>query len=121
MIGDAAHRVHPLAGQGVNLGWHDVILLTELLEKAAAEGADLGRTLSCTLIFIFLGSTTYLSNYDTAAQRYNVPIMVAIDWLNRLYRTDAAPLVALRSLGLAAFNQLTPLKDLIVRQLSVNK
>lgn len=43
---DAAHRVHPLAGQGLNLGFGDVKLLTELLAEASYNGTPLGKTLS---------------------------------------------------------------------------
>ncbi|KAK6026311.1 ubiquinone biosynthesis hydroxylase, UbiH/UbiF/VisC/COQ6 family, partial [Ostertagia ostertagi] len=53
---------------------------------------------------------TYLKEFDTSAQRHNLPVMVLCDWLNRLYRTNAAPIVMLRSLGLAAFNKLSPVK-----------
>lgn len=121
MIGDAAHRIHPLAGQGVNLGWHDVQVLKKVLEKASSNGSDLGLYNIRSKSKTFSGSLTYLSEYDSAAQRHNVPVMVCVDWLNRLYRTDAIPLVALRSYGLAAVNRLTPIKDFLIRQLSVTK
>ncbi|GMR59162.1 hypothetical protein PMAYCL1PPCAC_29357, partial [Pristionchus mayeri] len=105
LLGDAAHRVHPLAGQGVNMGWRDVVILTRVLEKALKSGAD-------------IGSLSSLRRYDSLAQQYNVPTMVAIDWLNRIYRTQSTPIVLARSIGLSAFNSLLPLKDFLVHSLS---
>ncbi|VDD86078.1 unnamed protein product [Enterobius vermicularis] len=97
LIGDAAHRIHPLGGLGVNLGWADVERLTACLERIIQEGAD-------------LGSLTYLAEYDTKAQRHNVPQQVACDWINRLYRTNSFPAIFLRGVGLHLVNKATPVK-----------
>jgi len=105
LIGDAAHRVHPLAGQGVNLGWGDVQELTEVLKKIVRNGAD-------------LGSVSLLSEYDSSRQMRNVPAMVAIDWLNRLYGTDFGPIVLARSLGLYGVNRLGIIKNFIMDRAS---
>uniref|UniRef100_A0A8R1I7N8 Ubiquinone biosynthesis monooxygenase COQ6, mitochondrial n=1 Tax=Caenorhabditis japonica TaxID=281687 RepID=A0A8R1I7N8_CAEJA len=108
LIGDAAHRMHPLAGQGVNLGWSDAQILNKVLGDAAREGAD-------------IGSITYLSEFDSAAQKHNLPVMVSVDLLNRLYRTDAPAIVAARSFGLNAFNSLGPVKNYLINYLSAHR
>ncbi|XP_066551133.1 ubiquinone biosynthesis monooxygenase COQ6, mitochondrial isoform X3 [Amia ocellicauda] len=101
LIGDAAHRVHPLAGQGVNLGFGDVACLTRLLSQAAFDGKD-------------VGSTQHLLEYETERQRHNLPMMAAIDLMKRLYSTNTAPLVLLRTLGLQATNAVPPVKEQII-------
>ncbi|CAL1575895.1 unnamed protein product [Knipowitschia caucasica] len=101
LIGDSAHRVHPLAGQGVNLGFGDVACLTHLLSQAAFNGKD-------------LGATQHLLEYETERQRHNLPMMAAIDLMKRLYSSDAAPLVLLRTFGLQATNMLPTLKEQIM-------
>ncbi|KAM8921170.1 ubiquinone biosynthesis monooxygenase COQ6, mitochondrial [Pelodytes ibericus] len=101
LIGDAAHRVHPLAGQGVNMGFGDVASLAYHLSKAAFNGQD-------------LGSTRHLLEYETQRQRHNLPLMAAIDLLKRLYNTKQPPIVLLRTLGLQATNVISPVKEQIM-------
>lgn len=95
-------RIHPLAGQGVNLGWRDVEFLTKCLETAINDGGD-------------LGSINYLKDYDTKAQRRNSPIIASIDFLNHLYTTEFKPYIFLRSHGINFVDRCTPIKDLIIR------
>ncbi|XP_066468489.1 ubiquinone biosynthesis monooxygenase COQ6, mitochondrial isoform X1 [Tiliqua scincoides] len=101
LIGDAAHRVHPLAGQGVNMGFGDVACLAHHLSAAAFNGKD-------------LGSLTHLLQYERERQRYNLSIMAAIDLLKRLYSTSVAPFVLLRTWGLQATNAVSPVKEQIM-------
>ncbi|MCI4382684.1 hypothetical protein PGIGA_G00017610 [Pangasianodon gigas] len=101
LIGDAAHRVHPLAGQGANLGFGDVVCLTRVLSQAAFNGKD-------------LGDMQHLLEYETERQRHNLPMMAAVDLMKRLYSTNVAPLVLLRTFGLQATNALPPLKEQII-------
>lgn len=103
IFSDAAHRVHPLAGQGVNLGFGDVTALVKILDQAVRSGSMIGDVL-------------HLAEYETLRQRHNVPTMLVIDTLHRLYRGTAAPVVLARSLGLQLFNALVPLK--VIRQFS---
>ncbi|XP_050404132.1 ubiquinone biosynthesis monooxygenase COQ6, mitochondrial [Patella vulgata] len=106
LIGDAAHRIHPLAGQGVNLGFGDVSCLNEILTKAVGLGSD-------------PGSLKHLLEYETRRQRHVIPVMATIDGLQRLYTTNFSPLVLIRSLGLHTTNSLHFIKNRIIRQASV--
>ncbi|XP_028994414.1 ubiquinone biosynthesis monooxygenase COQ6, mitochondrial isoform X1 [Betta splendens] len=101
LIGDAAHRVHPLAGQGANLGFGDVACLTQLLSQAAFNGKD-------------LGAIQHLLEYETERQRHNLPMMAAVDLMKRLYSTNSAPVVLLRTFGLQATNMIPTLKEQIM-------
>lgn len=97
LVGDAAHTVHPLAGQGLNMGLADVASLTHCIERAVLTGGD-------------IGSRTALLPY--ARERYlaNHTLMSAIDKLHRIYGTDAGPVVWARSVGLEVVNELDTLK-----------
>ncbi|XP_015281841.1 PREDICTED: ubiquinone biosynthesis monooxygenase COQ6, mitochondrial [Gekko japonicus] len=101
LIGDAAHRVHPLAGQGVNMGFGDIASLTHYLSAAAFNGKD-------------LGSLNHLLQYEQQQQRYNLSMMAAVDLLKRLYSTTAAPFVLLRTWGLQTTNVATSVKEQIM-------
>ena len=101
------HRVHPLAGQGVNLGFGDVISLTESLRENISNGAE-------------VGSAMYLQDYEAKRQKEAFPKALGIDILNKLY-TDydypiKTPLIALRSIGLTVSNRIAPLKHFFKTQ-----
>ena len=72
LVGDAAHRVHPLAGQGVNLGFGDVACLSRRLEEGVAEGAE-------------FASEEHLQRYETERQRVAVPMMLGVDLIQKAY------------------------------------
>ena len=102
LVGDAAHQVHPLGGQGVNLGLRDARLLVDSLAAAAATGAD-------------VGSATALDGYASGAAAANLPMMAALDGLQKLFATEA-PLVAwARGAGLAGVNAIGPIRRQIAK------
>lgn len=103
LIGDAAHRVHPLAGQGVNLGFGDVVTLTDILAEAIYNGSS-------------LDNLQYLLKYEQECLKANVPILVGIHALQRLYCTDFPPIVLARSLGLKLTNNVSPLKQFFMNK-----
>lgn len=87
IVGDAAHRIHPLAGQGVNLGFDDAKSLSEILGAACYRGA-------------WLGEQNHLLMYERERLRKNLPIMLGVHGLQRLYQAENNPIVALRTIGL---------------------
>jgi len=102
LIGDSAHRVHPLAGQGVNLGFGDVMKLTEVLSEAVYNGSS-------------LNNLQYLVCYEQDRLKANVPILLGIHALQQLYCNEFPPLVLARSLGLKLTN-MTPLKKFFMEK-----
>ncbi|XP_058826812.1 ubiquinone biosynthesis monooxygenase COQ6, mitochondrial [Topomyia yanbarensis] len=101
LIGDAAHRVHPLAGQGVNLGFGDVQCLTDTLADANYSGLG-------------LNNLSQLVRYEQERLKHNVPVLLTTHGLQQLYTTDFAPIVGLRSVGLTITNALPPLKKFLM-------
>lgn len=102
LVGDAAHVIHPIAGQGLNLGFRDVAALVETLVDAARLGLDFGD----------LG---VLERYERW-RRFDTAMMgLATDGLNRLFSNDLAPLRALRDLGLGLVDRLPRLKEALIR------
>ncbi|XP_058066504.1 ubiquinone biosynthesis monooxygenase COQ6, mitochondrial [Anopheles bellator] len=103
LIGDAAHRVHPLAGQGVNLGFGDVQALTDVL--ADSNYAGLG-----------LSTVGELTKYEQQRLKHNVAMLLTTHGLQRLYTTDFMPAVALRSVGLTITNAFPPVKNFLMNR-----
>ncbi len=103
LIGNAAHTLHPIAGQGFNLGIRDVAVLAEVLWAARAEGDD-------------IGSAATLSRYYQWRRQDQRRVIAFTDGLVRLFSNELPPVVLARNLGLTALECLSPLKRLLMRQ-----
>lgn len=103
LIGDAAHAVHPIAGQGFNLGVKDVAALADVLEEAAGVGLD-------------LGSMSVLENYERWRRFESISLSLGMDAINRLFSNDFAPLRLARDIGMNAVGKAAPLRRFFMRQ-----
>ena len=103
LLGDAAHTIHPLAGQGVNLGFADVGALVEVLSAESRRGNDLGSLLT-------------LNKYQRLRKPENLAVMAAMEGFKRLFAADNIAVRLLRNVGLGKVNNLRPLKNKIIRQ-----
>ncbi len=102
LVGDAAHGIHPIAGQGYNLGVRDIAALVEVLVDAKRLGLDIGA-----------GDT--LERYAQWRRADNFTMVAATDLLNRLFSNDIKPLRRLRDIGLAGVNRVPSLRRFFVR------
>jgi len=102
LVGEAAHVIHPIAGQGLNLGIRDAAALAELIVDARRLGLD-------------IGSGDVLERYEGWRRLDAVLLAAATEGLNRLFSNDVPPLRIARDLGLAAVDRTPPLKRLFMR------
>jgi len=103
LVGDAAHGVHPLAGQGLNLGLRDVAALAEVLVEAKRRGED-------------IGAADVLERYQTWRRFDSTVMALGMDGVNRLFSNDNPVLRGVRDLGLGAVNALPGMRRAFIRQ-----
>ncbi len=103
LIGDAAHSIHPLAGQGVNLGFLDAAVLAEELLHAIQRGED-------------IASERVLSRFERRRMPHNLAMMAAMEGFQHLFQADALALRWLRNSGLKMVDNLSEAKAVFIRQ-----
>jgi 2-octaprenyl-6-methoxyphenol hydroxylase len=105
LCGDAAHGIHPIAGQGLNLGFRDAAALAEVVVEADRMGQD-------------IGSIDVLERYQMWRRFDTFQMGVTTDVLNRMFSNDFGPLRAVRDIGLGIVDRLPGLKSFFIRQAS---
>jgi 2-octaprenyl-6-methoxyphenol hydroxylase len=103
LVGDAAHVIHPIAGQGLNMGLKDVAALAEVIVDAARLGIDLGQA-------DVLDGYQRWRRFDTMAMGF------ATNSLNLLFSNESTLLRSVRDIGLGLVDRAPPLKNLFIRQ-----
>ncbi len=102
LVGDAAHTVHPLAGQGVNLGLADAAALAEVLSEAIVARKD-------------LGSIAVLRRYERWRHADNLAMLAAMDGFQRLFSSELSVVRWVRNLGLNLTHSMPPIKNSLMR------
>jgi 2-octaprenyl-6-methoxyphenol hydroxylase len=103
LAGDAAHGIHPIAGQGLNLGFRDAIELARLVIQARDAGED-------------VGSAELLTRYQRARRPDNLAMLAMTDGLDRLFSTNNPMVRLARDLGIAAVDRTRPVKRVFMRR-----
>ncbi|AXI44906.1 2-octaprenyl-6-methoxyphenyl hydroxylase [Sulfitobacter sp. SK012] len=103
LVGDAAHGVHPIAGQGLNAGFRDIAALAEVLADALQRGEDIGSQLA-------------LARYQEWRRFDNTALALATDSFNRLFSNDSAFLRMARDIGMGVINALPGLRRGFIRE-----
>ena len=103
LVGDAAHVVHPLAGQGANLGFMDAAALADVLGEADREGRD-------------IGSTRVLRRYERWRKGDNLATLWTMDGFKQLFSNDDTLLARIRNTGFALFDRISPLKQAAMKK-----
>lgn len=103
LAGDAAHGIHPIAGQGLNLGWRDVAALAQVLVEGARLGLD-------------LGDAQLLDRYQRWRSLDTLMVAAATDGLTRLYGIPGRTASAVRRLGMSAVQRIGPLKNWLMSE-----
>ena len=101
LVGDAAHIVHPLAGQGMNMGFLDAVEIVDVIENALNRGED-------------PGDLRTLRRYERNRKGENLKMLLALDGLNRFFRFPGISL--LRVAGLSVVNTASPVKRALMRE-----
>ena len=103
LVGDAAHGIHPIAGQGLNLGFRDAAALAQVLVEGARLGLD-------------LGDAQLLARYERWRSLDTFMVAAATDGLTRLYGIPGRTVSAIRRFGMSAVQRIGPLKDRLMAE-----
>lgn len=103
LIGDAAHSIHPLAGQGVNLGFADAQVLAKEINRAFSRGID-------------VGDLSVLNRYQRQRKPENLGAMAAMEGFKRLFGSSNPALRLLRNRGMWGVNQIAPIKNQLIKK-----
>lgn len=102
LAGDAAHMIHPLAGQGVNIGLLDAAALSEVILAAANTGEDITEL-------------ALLKEYEKQRRKHNLLMMQTMDAFYRVFSNQNGPLKVLRNIGLGLAGRVTPAKNKVMQ------